>query len=155
MIANSAKPVSDKIMVEQKDGAGRGFGENSSGLGRILRFVVVGGIGFVADAAMLALLLAATPLGPFVARLISIGFGLTVTWLCNRTLTFRPSSRGMLREGARYGGVGITTSIVNYLVYGVLLLAMPSMAPLLALVVASLAAMALSYLGYSRLVFDR
>ena len=155
MIANSAKPVSDKIMVEQKDGAGRGFGENSSGLGRILRFVMVGGIGFVADAAMLALLLAATPLGPFVARLLSIGFGLTVTWLCNRTLTFRPSSRGMLREGARYGGVGITTSIVNYLVYGVLLLAMPSMAPLLAMVVASLAAMALSYLGYSRLVFDR
>ena len=155
MISNSAKPVSDKIMVEQKDGAGRGFGENSSGLGRILRFVVVGGIGFVADAAMLALLLAATPLGPFVARLLSIGFGLTVTWLCNRTLTFRPSSRGMLREGARYGGVGITTSIVNYLVYGVLLLAMPSMAPLLAMVVASLAAMALSYLGYSRLVFDR
>ena len=155
MISNSAKPVSDKIMVEQKDGAGRGFGENSSGLGRILRFVVVGGIGFVADAAMLALLLAATPLGPFVARLLSIGFGLTVTWLCNRTLTFRPSSRGMLREGARYGGVGITTSIVNYLVYGVLLLAMPSMVPLLALVVASLAAMALSYLGYSRLVFDR
>ena len=155
MIANSAKPVSDKILVEQKDGAGRGFGENSSGLGRILRFVVVGGIGFVADAAMLALLLAATPLGPFVARLISIGFGLTVTWLCNRTLTFRPSSRGVLREGARYGGVGITTSIVNYLVYGVLLLTMPSMAPLLALVVASLAAMALSYLGYSRLVFDR
>ena len=104
---------------------------------------------------MLALLLALTPLGPFLARLISIGFGLTITWLCNRTLTFRPSSRGMLREGARYGGVGITTSIVNYLVYGVLLLAMPSMAPLLAMVVASLAAMALSYLGYSRLVFDR
>ena len=155
MISNSAKPVSDKIMVKPKDGAGRRFGENSSGPGRILRFVVVGGIGFVADAAMLALLLAATPLGPFVARLISIGFGLMVTWLCNRTLTFRPSSRGMLREGARYGGVGITTSIVNYLVYGVLLLAMPSMAPLPAMVVASLAAMALSYLGYSRLVFDR
>ena len=50
---------------------------------------------------------------------------LTVTWLCNRMLTFEPSSRGMLREGARYGGVGITTSIVNYLVYSVLLLAMP------------------------------
>ena len=49
----------------------------------------------------------------------------------------------------------VETSIVNYLVYGVLLLAMPSMAPLPAMVVASLAAMALSYLGYSRLVFDR
>ncbi len=69
--------------------------------------------------------------------------------------TFGPSSRGVLKEGARYGGVGITTSIVNYLVYGGLLLAMPWMAPLLALVIASLVAMTFSYLGYSRLVFDR
>jgi putative flippase GtrA len=124
-------------------------------MSRILRFAIVGGIGFVADAAMLALLLAGTPLGPFVARLASIAFGLAVTWLCNRTLTFQPSSRGMLREGARYGGVGVTTSVVNYLVYSVLLLALPWMPPLVALVLASLAAMALSYLGYSRLVFDR
>lgn len=124
-------------------------------MNRILRFVVVGGIGFIADAGMLVLLLAETPLGPFAARLVSVAFGLAVTWLCNRTLTFQPSSRGMLREGARYGGVGITTSIVNYVVYSGLLLAMPWMAPLLALVIASLAAMTLSYLGYSRLVFDR
>jgi len=124
-------------------------------MSRIFRFVLVGGIGFVADAGLLALLLAATPLGPFVARLVSIGFGLTVTWLFNRTLTFGPSGRSMLSEGARYGGVGITTSIVNYLVYGGLLLAMPWMAPLLALVIASLVAMTFSYLGYSRLVFHR
>lgn len=123
--------------------------------GRVLRFVVVGGIGFVADAGMLALLLKATPLGPFAARLVSVAFGLAVTWLCNRTLTFGPSSRSMLSEGARYGGVGITTSIVNYLIYSGLLLAMPWMPPLLALVIASLAAMTFSYLGYSRLVFDR
>ena len=124
-------------------------------MSRILRFVVVGGIGFVADGAILALLLEGTPLGPFGARLVSIAFGLAVTWLCNRTLTFQPSSRGMLREGARYGGVGITISVFNYLVYSVLLLAVPWMPPLVALVLASLAAMALSYLGYSRLVFDR
>jgi len=124
-------------------------------MNRIFRFAVVGGIGFVADAGMLALLLAATPLGPFIARLVSIAFGLAVTWLCNRTLTFGPSGRPMLVEGARYGGVGITTSIVNYLVYSGLLLAMPWLAPLVALVIASLVAMTFSYLGYSRLVFDR
>jgi putative flippase GtrA len=122
---------------------------------RILRFVLVGGIGFVADAGMLALLLQATPLGPFAARLISVGFALAVTWLCNRTLTFQPSSRGVLREGARYGGIGVTTSIVNYVIYSGLLLAMPGTPPLLALVIASLAAMTFSYLGYSKLVFDR
>lgn len=124
-------------------------------MSRIASFVLVGSLGFVADAALLALLLAVTQLGPFAARLLSIGFALGVTWLCNRSLTFRPSERGMLREGARYGGVGVATSIVNYLVYGGLLLALPGMPPLVALVLASLAAMVLSYLGYSRLVFDR
>jgi putative flippase GtrA len=124
-------------------------------MSRLLRFALVGGIGFLADAAMLALLLAATPLGPFAARLASIAFALCVTWVCNRTATFRPSARGLLREGARYGGVGIATSVCNYLVYSALLLAVPATPPLAALVVASLAAMALSYLGYSRLVFDR
>ncbi len=127
----------------------------ASAMSRIVSFVLVGCLGFVADATLLALLLAVTPLGPFTARLLSIGFALGVTWLCNRSLTFGPSARGMLREGARYGGVGVTTSILNYLVYGVLLLAVPSMPALVALVLASLAAMLLSYLGYARLVFDR
>ncbi|TGQ74459.1 MAG: GtrA family protein [Mesorhizobium sp.] len=122
---------------------------------RLIRFVLAGGIGFVADAAALWLLLAATPLGPFIARMLSIGFALCVTWQINRHLAFSPSSRGMAREGARYGGVGIATSLVNYLVYSAILLALPAVPPLAALAAASLAAMALSFLGYSRLVFDR
>ncbi|QKD00778.1 GtrA family protein [Mesorhizobium loti] len=122
---------------------------------RLVRFVFAGGIGFVTDAAALWLLLAVTPLGPFVARVLSIGFALCVTWQINRHLTFSPSRRGVAQEGARYGGVGIATSVVNYLVYSTILLALPATPPLAALAVASLAAMALSFLGYSRLVFDR
>ncbi|RWM36598.1 GtrA family protein [Mesorhizobium sp.] len=124
-------------------------------MGRLTRFVLAGGIGFVADAAALWLLLSATPLGPLAARVLSIGVALCVTWQINRHVTFSPSSRGMAREGARYGGVGIATSIVNYLVYCAALFALPSLPPLAALVIASLVAMALSFLGYSRLVFDR
>ncbi|ESY21127.1 GtrA family protein [Mesorhizobium sp. LNJC394B00] len=124
-------------------------------MSRLARFVLAGGVGFVADAAVLWLLLAVTPLGPFVARVLSIGFALCVTWQINRHLTFSPSSRGVAQEGARYGGVGIVTSIVNYLVYCAILFALPAMPPLAALAVASLVAMALSFLGYSRLVFDR
>ena len=124
-------------------------------MSRLVRFAFVGGVGFLTDAVVLALLLAATPLGPFLARLASIGLAMAVTWLCNRTLTFEPSGRGALHEGARYGGVAIAVSMVNYLIYGGLLLAMPWISPLLALIIASFAAMALSYLGYSRLVFDR
>ncbi|RWC56541.1 GtrA family protein [Mesorhizobium sp.] len=122
---------------------------------RIVRFVFAGGVGFVADAAALWLLLTITPLGPLAARILSIGFALCVTWLLNRHLTFSPSSRGVAKEGARYGGVGVATSIVNYLVYCAILFALPAAPPLAALAVASLVAMTLSFLGYSRLVFDR
>ena len=83
------------------------------------------------------------------------GGALTVTWALNRRLTFSPSSRGPFREGSRYGGVGFASSLFNYLVYSSLLLVMPTMPPLGALAVASLAAMAFSFLGYTRLVFDR
>ena len=124
-------------------------------MGRLARFVFAGAVGFVADAAALWLLLAVTPLGPFIARVLSIGFALCVTWQINRHLTFSPSSRGVTQEGARYGGVGIATSIVNYVVYCAILFALPAMPPLVALAIASLVAMALSFLGYSRLVFDR
>ena len=122
---------------------------------RVLRFIFAGGIGFVTDAAALWLLLVMTPLGAFVARLVSIGLALCVTWLLNRNLTFAPSDRGVAREGMRYGSVGIATSIVNYLVYSLILLAVPAIPPLAALAAASLVAMTLSFLGYSRLVFDR
>lgn len=124
-------------------------------MGRLARFAFTGGIGFVADAAALWLLVSTTPLGPLSARVLSIGFALCVTWQINRRLTFSPSSRGMAREGARYGGVGIATSVVNYLVYCAILSALPGLPPLAALAFASIVAMALSFLGYSRLVFDR
>ncbi|AZO04341.1 MULTISPECIES: GtrA family protein [unclassified Mesorhizobium] len=124
-------------------------------MGRLIRFTLAGGIGFAADAAALWLLLAAAPLGALSARVLSIGFALCVTWQINRHVTFAPSSRSIAEEGARYGGVGIATSIVNYLVYCAVLLALPALPPLAALVIASIVAMTLSFLGYSRLVFDR
>lgn len=118
-------------------------------------FLVAGAAGFLVDAAVLALLLAATPLGPLAARVLSIAVALTATWLINRNLAFSPSGRGVAREGARYGGVGIATSVVNYVAFSALLLAMPSTPPLLALVFGSAVALVFSFLGYSRLVFDR
>lgn len=124
-------------------------------MSRFLRFALVGGLGFATDAAVLAFLLEISPLGAFLARILSIGCAMAVTWLCNRTLTFQASGRGVLQEGARYGAVAIAVSVFNYLVYGGLLLAIPALSPLAALVVSSGAAMALSYLGYARLVFDR
>ena len=115
--------------------------------GQVARFLLTGGIGFFADAGALAFLLAETPLDPFAARVVSIGFALCVTWLINRNFTFRPSSRGVVREGARYGGVGIGASLVNYAAYAGALALVPALPPLLALAFGSAAAIAASWLG--------
>lgn len=122
---------------------------------RFLRFLAIGTIGFVADAGMLWLMLATTSLGVYWARLVSIAFALLVTWLLNRLITFGPSSRHVAVEGARYGGVGIATSVINYLAYSAFLWAVPDTPVIVALAIASVVALAFSFLGYSRLVFDR
>ncbi|WP_274626684.1 GtrA family protein [Arvimicrobium flavum] len=122
---------------------------------RIAAFLFTGGIGFLADAGALTLILSLSPLDPFLARILSIAFALAVTWMLNRTLTWGPSDRPAPIEGARYGGVGVATSAINYATYSALLLAVPDMPPLAALATASLVAMCFSYLGYSRFVFDR
>jgi putative flippase GtrA len=118
-------------------------------------FIVAGATGFLADAGMLALLLKITPLGPLSARIIAILFALSVTWTINRSLTFGKSRHGLVTEGARYGGVGLASALVNYAIYAAILLILPSVHPLLAVAFASLGAMAFSWAGYSRFVFQK
>jgi putative flippase GtrA len=118
-------------------------------------FVVAGSVGFIADVGMLALLLAYTPLGPFAARVIAILFALSITWMFNRAITFGRSRHPVLLEGARYGGVGLLSAVLNYLVYAAVLLAFPWVHPFAAVVIASVAAMAFSWMGYSRFVFQK
>ena len=118
-------------------------------------FLVAGSIGFIADAGMLALLLNVSPLGPYTARVVAILFALSFTWGFNRAITFGKSRFPLLLEGARYGSVGLLSALVNYAVYAGLLLALPFLHPLLAMAIASLVAMAFSWAGYSRFVFQK
>ena len=118
-------------------------------------FLVAGTIGLLADAGMLALLLHLSPLGPFAARVIAIFFALSVTWGFNRAITFGKSRFPLLLEGARYGSIGVLSALLNYAVYAGLLVALPFLHPLLALAIASLIAMAFSWAGYSRFVFQK
>lgn len=118
-------------------------------------FLVAGSLGFLADAGMLALLLATTPMGPFAARVLAILFALGVTWTFNRSLTFGKSRYPLLLEGARYGGVGLLSALINYAVYAAVLMLVPAIHPLVAVVIASAGAMAFSWTGYSRFVFRK
>lgn len=118
-------------------------------------FVVAGSLGFLTDAGMLALLLASTPIDPFTARVVAILFAMTVTWVFNRSLTFGRSRFPLLLEGARYGSVGLVSALANYAIYASVLLLAPSVHPLAAVAIASGGAMTLSWIGYSRFVFQR
>jgi putative flippase GtrA len=118
-------------------------------------FLVAGSLGFLADAGMLALLLATTPMGPFAARALAILFALGVTWTFNRSLTFGKSRYPLLLEGARYGGVGLLSALINYGIYAAVLMLAPAIHPLVAVVIASAGAMVFSWTGYSRFVFRK
>ncbi|MFC6446959.1 GtrA family protein [Shinella zoogloeoides] len=120
---------------------------------RILLFALVGGAGFLVDAGVLALLLHVSPLGPFSARIVAVAAAMLVTFWLNRTFTFGRSDRGLAAEGTRYGGVGVSAALLNYAVYSAILLVFPAVWPVLAVAIASLAAMVWSFLGYSRFVF--
>lgn len=120
---------------------------------RILLFALVGAAGFLVDAGVLALLLHISPLGPFSARVLAIAAAMLFTFWLNRTFTFGRSGRSLAAEGTRYGGVGVSAALLNYAVYSAILLAFPAFPPVLAVAIASLAAMVWSFLGYSRFVF--
>lgn len=122
---------------------------------RFLRFLVVGGIGFVVDAGVTLGLLATGLFGPFSARFVAIALALLCTWFCNRNFTFGKSGHHVVREGVLYGSVGITSALLNYAIYSGLLLSMPMLRPIFALILASAAATLYSYFGYARFVFRR
>ncbi|MCX8996185.1 GtrA family protein [Rhizobiaceae bacterium BDR2-2] len=122
---------------------------------RIARFAIVGGGGFLVDALVLSALLHFTPADPFLARIAAIAAAMSFTFVLNRSYTFGRSNRRMLSESIRYGTVGTVTALFNYGFYAALLIGLPGLQPLAALVFASAAAMGLSFVGYSRLVFAR
>lgn len=121
---------------------------------RILRFGLVGGVGFLTDAGCLAALLMAGA-SPLPARLGSIAVALFVTWQLNRRMAFRSPLPPSIGEFSRYVAVGATSSAVNFAVYSALLLTSASTAPLLATAVGSAVAMTVTFLGLDRLVFGR
>jgi putative flippase GtrA len=120
---------------------------------KLFRFLIAGGVGFVVDAGVLHLLLWFTPFGPFVGRAISIPSSLLATWVLNRNFTFGRSDRSLAAEGFRYGSVGLTSALLNYALFSSLLMTEPSLRPIIALTLASAAATAFSFFGYSRFVF--
>jgi len=112
-----------------------------------LGFLVSGGLAFITDALVLEFLTASMGLEPIIARLGSISVAMVVGWLSHRRLTFAMSTAPSLGEFVRYAAVAWFSAGVNYAIFVAIMLIWPETSPLVALVVASLAAMVVSYIG--------
>ena len=119
-------------------------------------FVVVGGIGFVIDASILAILVHGYSWGDYTARLVSFSVAVTATWYLNRRYVF--SARKTLdrrREYSRYLAVQLIGMAINFLVYSLCIATVEIMDqwPVLALAVGSAVALFFNFLGARLFVF--
>jgi putative flippase GtrA len=112
-----------------------------------LGFLVSGGTAFLVDAAVLELLTAGLGVHPILARLFAISLAMVAGWLMHRRLTFAMPTPPNLAEFLRYAGVAWTAAAVNYGLFALIVLVRPGIEPLVALVISSVAAMVLAYLG--------
>lgn len=113
----------------------------------LVRFALVGGIGFVVDAGILMLLL--DTLGPYLGRVISFICAATTTWVLNRQFTFAGRQSGLSRrhEFTRYFGAMLLGGAVNYATYAALvaLVSLVAAWPVLGVGAGSLAGMVVNF----------
>jgi putative flippase GtrA len=118
-------------------------------------FATSGAIAFTVDATVLALLTKGFGVDPLLARLAAIAVAMVAGWQAHRKLTFAVKAPSSIREFMSYAAVAWASAAINYMVYAAVLLLRPGTEPLAALVVASLVAMAVSYLGMRFGVFGK
>lgn len=127
--------------------------EGLSALMKALGFAASGGLAFLTDALTLETLVSVFEVPPAIARAIAIALAMVVGWFSHRTLTFRIARPPSISEFVRYAGVAWVAAAVNYTIFLAILWLLPDVRPLGALVVASLLAMIVSYVGMKFGVF--
>ena len=112
-----------------------------------LRFCAVGTFGLIVDGSILILLTRDLAFDPYLARLVSIAFAVSVTWAANRIWTFQTMQSGRLGEWVRYQCTSALGAGVNFAIYSVLITAAVGLAPIWAMAAASVIALAVNFLG--------
>jgi putative flippase GtrA len=116
----------------------------------ILRFILVGGLGFVVDLGFTTFLIW-SGVSPFYARPPAIAIATLVTWLANRTFTFDVKEGKSAGEAMRYALTALAAAAVNYAIYS--LLVWKHCPPSLAIAIASVLQACASYVGYRKFAF--
>jgi len=124
----------------------------------LLRFGIVGILGFIVDAGVLSLLIELTEVNIYLARLISFVVAVLSTWFVNRNFTFRHmrvTERSIHGEYFRYFGVQTCGAAINLLVFFFLIQMIPMLRliPVVPLAAGSIVALAFNYVAARRFVF--
>lgn len=124
---------------------------------RFAKFIVVGGIGFAVDAAVLTLALRHLTSSVYAARALSFTTAVLCTWLLNRTFVFATGedARPIAGEYARYLTTQVTGALSNLLVFAVLIEALPMLEsmPVVPLAVGAVLGALVNYAGSAWWVF--
>lgn len=125
-------------------------------LGEIIRFGIVGAVGFVVDAGVLTLGLQLGT-GPWLGRVFSYVAAATVTFSLNRAWTYRSAdrSRPVAREWSLFLLVNLIGFGCNYGTYAALIASVPAVraTPVLGVAAGALAGMVGNFLLSRRYVF--
>ena len=115
-----------------------------------VRFLLVGGSGFVIDVGLTYLLIR-LGLAPWLARPPAIVCAAVFTWLANRQFTYQVTSQKSAHEATRYALVATLMATLNYAIY--LVLIGISLVPVMAVTFATAIQTVLSFYAYRRFVF--
>jgi putative flippase GtrA len=121
-------------------------------------FVVVGAVGFMIDAGLLAALTHGAGWSPWLARVPSFLTAVVATWLLNRRMTF--AGRGLQSrslEAIGYGTIQVCGALINLAVFGFCLARFPQLKalPLLPFAAGAGVAMIFNYVAANRLLYSR
>lgn len=126
----------------------------SDGKNRLVRegsgflvFCLVGLFGLIVDAGALLALIEYADLNAFAARGLSIAFAVSVTWAAHRLWTFRTVGNKRFPEWMRYQLTSAFGAAANFGIYSILLVSQDGTSPFFALVLSSICALVVNFLG--------
>jgi len=135
--------------------AGAGFGWPRVGTHRLsplLRFLLVGGVGLVADIALFTLMLI-LGLHPLLAGLAALVAATVLTWRLNRIFTFKRTGRAQRDEAVRYAAVTAAAQSTSYIVFAILASTVFAGVPQVAILVGAGVGAVVSYNGHRLFAF--
>lgn len=115
-----------------------------------LRFLLVGGSGFLIDVGITYLLIL-FGFPAWLARVPAIALAMTFTWLANRHFTYAVETARSTGEALRYASVAAAMAVVNYLIYYALV--SHDIWPVAAVTIATACQTILSFHLYRHIVF--